>query len=123
MVERDVGTGEKAWQGAGQRVCVGRLGDGLRIGRGYVFREVEIACGWLESTCLGMFVCPCYMEKLECREEKRWRQALRYERFDVTLFQDKLCLSITHEQVQEAAFGLHCKTRRGQAIRGEGCGL
>ena len=48
---------------------------------------------------------------------KRWRQALRYERFDVTLFQDKLRLSITHEQVKEAAFGLHCKTRRGQAIK------
>ena len=74
------------------------------IGRRYVFREVEIACGWLESTCLGMFVRPCHMEKLECREEKRWRQALRCERFDVTLFQDMLCLSITHEQVQEVLF-------------------
>ena len=77
---------------------------GLWIGRRYVFYGVEIACGWLESTCLGTFVRPCHMEKLECRGEKRWRQALRYERFDVTLFQDKLCLSITHEQVQEVLF-------------------
>lgn len=29
---------------------------------------------------------------------------MRYERFDVTLFQDKLRLSITHEQVQEVLF-------------------
>ena len=63
----------------------------------------------------GDVCAPLLYGKLACREEKRWRQALRCERFDVTLFQDKLRLSITHEQVQGfcVRLALQDQTRAG----------